>query len=519
MSSKDWTEGPRPSFFGQLPNGPKQKVTVKGPSGRENSAFPRDSSGQDTQWAEPLAQAGEETRNQHLNHEREAYVHAQFNNSFASEYIPRQLLALATTLALTGICWFYVPTIQLLAWVCLRSSLAGVRILISWRHRRHGGTKNAQANATHARRMLSLAILSGVVLGAAVLLFFGRTPASLQFMCWFVLAGAVTLPIHSLALDPPRVRGFVNAFFTTVVACILYRILTTHAEGGLAHDIEHRHYDDWFIILPLVHWFLLLYVAKRVQFNATNNFELEFYKQALIDTLAEKQQQAEEAVRIKNRFIATAAHDMRQPVMALSLYAEHLKEAPEDQEIVLPKIANAAATVNHLFDSLFDLARIDNHQLSPRMELVEVCDVVTDLQELFEPVARAKGIELKMRCTTDRKLETDPVLVRRMIGNVVSNAIKYTQPDRKVLIAARTRGSNVAVEVWDQGYGMEANELRKIFTEFYKIEGPSENHEGFGLGLSIVARLAHALGARISVRSRPARGTVFRLALKAAQVR
>jgi len=99
-----------------------------------------------------------------------------------------------------------------------------------------------------------------------------------------------------------------------------------------------------------------------------------------------------------------------------------------------------------------------------------------------------------------------------MIGNLISNAIKYSPPGRKVLMSARVRAAGVVVEVWDQGIGIAPEELDKIFLDFYKVDAAGAG-EGFGLGLSIVARLAHALDARLRVQSRFGRGTVFRLVM------
>jgi signal transduction histidine kinase len=113
--------------------------------------------------------------------------------------------------------------------------------------------------------------------------------------------------------------------------------------------------------------------------------------------------------------------------------------------------------------------------------------------------------------TARQEVRTDPVLLRRMIGNIISNAVKFTPEGKKVLIAARARTTCTWVEVWDQGPGIASDELSKVFLEFYKIEGPSKSAEGFGLGLSIVARLAHALDVHVNVRSRLGSGTVFRL--------
>jgi len=197
--------------------------------------------------------------------------------------------------------------------------------------------------------------------------------------------------------------------------------------------------------------------------------------------------------------------------MALSIYADHLVSMPDQHGLVAPKIAKAAAAVNRLFESLFDLARLDNGQTRVRIEPIDISEIMHDLQAQYEPIAGAKAIELRMR-TCRRELRTDPTLARRMIGNLISNAIKYSPPGRKVLMSARVRAAGVVVEVWDQGIGIAPEELDKIFLDFYKVDAAGAG-EGFGLGLSIVARLAHALDARLSVQSRFGRGTVFRLVM------
>lgn len=510
----DWAEGPRPSFFGQLRrsrDGGERVEIVRRPSAPETVAGhdAAEAADADTVWADPFAQTARTDGEAFLAQEREEYVRLQFNQSFESDFRDRQLLAVSTTLLIAGVCWHYVPLVPLLLWFGARVLLAMVRLLGAEGRARRRAAR--EAGHAPARWLHALPMLRGIALGSSVLLFFGRIPIGLQYLCWMMLAAAVTLPIHSLALDPGRMRAFVHAIFITVLACVLYRILSDDPQ--LEASMRGRHYEFWFVALPLVHWFVVLHIGKRIQSSARKGFELEFYKKALIDSLAAKRTQAEDAVQTKNRFLATAAHDMRQPVMALSIYAEHLREKPEDGDVVVQKIAKAAAAVNRLFDSLFDLARMDNEQLKPRVEPLDISEVMHDLRDQFEPIAKENGIELRMR-TVRRQLRTDPVLVRRMIGNVVSNAIKYTPAGKKVLIAARARSTGVVtVEVWDQGSGIAPGELRKIFLEFYKVEGAASNAEGFGLGLSIVARLAHALNTRIRVRSHPGSGSVFRLVI------
>lgn len=504
MSSDDWADGPRPSFYGQLR--------------RDDDASPEPTPSDDattTQrdggWTELLDDPP--TGPDLLEDKREAFVHRQLEQAFVVERWQRRLLAVVTTLVIGAICWRGgAPTLPLAAWVVLRLLLT-----VAWRKNHDTPDADSAATAKARRRaQIGLALISGVVLGASVLLFFGQIPVGLQFVCWLVLAASVTLPVHSMALNAALVRTYVHAFFVTVFLCILYRVMTADARMLADLSVVHRHYEAWFLVIPLAHWVLLLRIAEQVLANARKGFELTFYKGELIQTLAEQRRRAEEAVLTRNRFMATAAHDVRQPVVALSIYVDHLMEVPTDQAVVLPKIAKATATVSRLFDTLFDLSRMDHQQLKVRNERLNIAEVMEDLRDQYEPVARAKRVAFRMR-TVRAELTTDPVLVRRMIGNVVSNAIKYTPAGKRVLISARTRGPTVLIEVWDQGVGIAPAELRKIFLEFYKVAGSGENADGFGLGLSIVARLAHVLDTRLSVRSRPGRGTVFRMNIGASQ--
>lgn len=513
MSSDDWADGPRPSFYGQLRRDAKSGHPRLDDGGAVPPA-PDDvtTTQRDGGWTELLDDPP--TGPDLLEEKREAFVHRQLEEAFVIERWQRRLLAVVTTLVIGVICWRgQVPALYLAAWVGVRLILAS-----AW-SRNHGdrdGDSPASAAQARRRRQVVLAFLSGAVLGTSVLLFFGRIPIGLQFVCWMVLAASITLPVHSMALNAAMVRTYVHAFFVTIFLCILYRVLT--ADERMAVDLSeaHRHYESWFLIVPLVHWAVIIRIANQLLANARKGFELAFYKGELIRTLAEQRRKAEEAVLTRNRFMATAAHDVRQPVVALSIYVDHLMEVPTDQAVVLPKIAKATAAVSRLFDTLFDLSRMDHQQLKVRNEPLNIAEVMEDLRDQYEPVARAKGVELRMR-TVRTELTTDPVLVRRMIGNVVSNAIKFTPAGKKMLISARTRGPTVLVEVWDQGVGIVPAELRKIFLEFYKVPGAGENAEGFGLGLSIVARLAHVLDTRLSVRSRSGKGTVFRMNIGASK--
>jgi signal transduction histidine kinase len=172
--------------------------------------------------------------------------------------------------------------------------------------------------------------------------------------------------------------------------------------------------------------------------------------------------------------------------------------------------------VNALFDSLFDLVRLDSGKIKLNVEPVDLGKLLQDLELQYRPVAQSKGLQLRVRGRPGTVI-SDPILLRRIVGNLVSNAVKYTRSGG-VLLAARGRGGSRRIEVWDTGLGIAPVHQREIFREFYKVPSHAGTEDGFGLGLYIVARLAAILGHPLSLASRPGRGTVFRLMLRPTDV-
>jgi signal transduction histidine kinase len=232
----------------------------------------------------------------------------------------------------------------------------------------------------------------------------------------------------------------------------------------------------------------------------------------LIDSLTRQTQAALDAVEIKNRFLASAAHDIRQPVHALGLYADWLGSEPELVHELAPKIVNATKAVNQLFDSLFDLARLDSGKIRLNIEPVDVGKLLRDLDLQYRPLCEAKGLRFRMHVRSGTAM-SDPILLQRVVGNLISNAVKYTQRGG-ILVASRATPQGLRIEIWDTGVGIAPVHQREIFREFYKVPTHSGTEDGFGLGLYIVARLTHILGHALSLASRPGRGTVFRLVLQ-----
>jgi CheY-like chemotaxis protein/nitrogen-specific signal transduction histidine kinase len=229
-----------------------------------------------------------------------------------------------------------------------------------------------------------------------------------------------------------------------------------------------------------------------------------------------------EANRAKSRLLAAASHDLRQPVQTLTLLNQAaLRHAGPNARLVdiLRQQQRALDTISQLLASVLDVSKLDSGALKPAVVDCAIGDVLDRLRSDFEPLADEKGLRLVIEPSGEGG-RTDPELLRRLLGNLLSNAIRYT-PSGRVQVASEAKGHEVAITVRDTGIGIPTDEVGKIFEEFYQVDRGSQRPEGLGLGLSIVKRLAQLLGHGVGVESVVGEGTAFivtvpRVALAAA---
>lgn len=237
------------------------------------------------------------------------------------------------------------------------------------------------------------------------------------------------------------------------------------------------------------------------------------------DELKTAKEAAEEANRSKTRFLAAAGHDLLQPVNAARLSVSALAETRlgEDGSRLVRQVDRSLGTIETLLRTLLDMSKLDAGVMVPKRAAVPVAEVLSALESDFLPMARRKGLRLVIAPTTAWAV-TDPVMLRRILQNLVSNALRYTERGG-VLVGVRARGEDhLRIDVVDTGAGIPEARHRAIFEEFHR--GGTESHDGeiaLGLGLSIVERLVGALGDDLSLRSVVGRGTTFSLVLPRAE--
>jgi signal transduction histidine kinase len=348
------------------------------------------------------------------------------------------------------------------------------------------------------------------------------------------LWGATGWLFYGLGAEQPQTTGLIVIIYTYCVAgvtvlatqprlyvsyaalCLLPLVLRIALAGQLQ---SYQLAVELVLILSLT---TVLAYSYRQALQRAIDLKLqadELAAQLRVESLAAvaARHEAEIANRAKTQFFTAASHDLRQPLHAMGLFAEALRQRVHEPEVaqLVNSINESVDALEGLFSELLDITRIDSGGVEVNPQPFEVGDILRKLRLHFEPSAFEKGLALRLRGGR-RVVFADPLLVERILRNLVSNAIRYTN-DGSVLVSCRPRSERLLLQVWDTGVGIRETEQAKIFDEFYQVPGSlaldPEQRKGLGLGLAIVKRLAALMDAPLTMRSRAGHGTVFTLEL------
>lgn len=232
--------------------------------------------------------------------------------------------------------------------------------------------------------------------------------------------------------------------------------------------------------------------------------------------------QAESAMAAKTRFLASASHDLRQPMHTLSLFGAALDKRPLDEEgrVIVTQMNLALQSLSSQMDALLDISKLDANVVPVNNQVFALQPWLARLQREFQPVALRKQLLLRLDCPPEACVESDPVLLERVVRNLIDNAIKYTQRGEVAVEVSRGQDEDVwRLSVRDTGMGIPEHEQARIFEEFYQVGNPERDRaKGLGLGLSIVTRLVDLLDLHLALRSAPGHGSSFMLNVAAADM-
>ena len=312
----------------------------------------------------------------------------------------------------------------------------------------------------------------------------------------------------------------------TLLSLVLVRFATRSVARPLAtlsDALSSVAKDDFTVMLPESGRGELR--ALAVHFNRMTN-ALQAARSGLRDdvarateALALRTREAESANSAKSRFLAAASHDLRQPAHALSLYTAALRhglrqQTNEVQGALLPAVDGmqaASRSLDALLNAVLDISRFDAGVVTPELQEVAMRPLLNEVLTVLGSSASERALKLRGR-TPDIAIVTDPTLLRRILDNLVSNAIRFSRSGG-ILVAVRRRVDHTLVQVWDQGSGIAPANLPLIFDEFYQVRRGVGGQGGMGLGLAIVSRAVQLLGGEIKVRSQVGHGTCFSVRL------
>lgn len=233
-------------------------------------------------------------------------------------------------------------------------------------------------------------------------------------------------------------------------------------------------------------------------------------RQCVQDALHKAKEDAERANADKSRFLAAASHDLRQPLQTINLVHGVLSRTIDADQIeeILDILRDATNTMGDLLEALLDISKLESGVIKPDISIFQVAPLLERLKREFTSYADKRSLTLKV-VSCSATIRSDAVLLERIVKNLVSNAIRYTNTG-SILLGCRRRRSSLCIEVWDTGIGIPEDQQGRIFDEFYQLDNPlREQGKGFGLGLAIVDRTASLLGYRVEVCSIVGKGSRF----------
>ena len=379
------------------------------------------------------------------------------------------------------------------AWLAAIVVVAAARLWLGAEFRR----RNPPAESTErwVRMFILTSALNGLLWGIAVIVFYSPESVARQV---FLLTCVIGLATGSLTVAMYRP----SVCFAFAVPALTLSALRHALEGGPGYI--------GLAVLTLMFIGLLAALARRMHRDALAAIRLRFENLDLVRDLSAQRDAAERANVAKSKFLAAASHDLRQPLHALTLFTTALGERisrPEEARLV-DNINVSVHALEQLFNALLDISRLDAGVLQPAVRHFSLRDIQNNLLNDYRPEADRKGITL-ICAPCDAVVKSDPVLLERILRNLVSNAVRYTERG-EVRIDCVPEGDTVRIEVSDTGAGIPAEQHRAIFEEFTQLHNPERDRtKGLGLGLAIVDRLARLLGHPVGLRSAPGAGSCF----------
>ncbi len=427
-------------------------------------------------------------------------IHLLFNQAFSFLVIGAVIVPLLVVYVLWGI----VDRDVLLSWLAAIFILNTVRAILFRKYAK--SDKSVLDARLWARYFTVLVFISGVIWGFGGFSF-------IQTGQPLVNAFVIMISVGIAAGNIPWQSSYAPAITTFTLLSLLPLSLRLALE-------QERIYLVLAISIVLYSVTVLM-ISRSVQRLIRESIILRFEQSELVEDLKEERDKATQASNMadaanqaKSNFLAAVSHDLRQPLHALGLFVSNLKNKAKDTIHVstVDKIDSLLVGLESMFNGLLDISRLDAGIIKPDFRHFDIAPLIDKVFGDCQQEAQSKNINLRKR---HRKLivYSDPVLVERIIRNLMTNAVRHTQSG-SVLVGVRRANKCVRVSIWDTGPGIAEGQVQKIYDEYYQLKNPErDRNKGLGLGLAIVSRLVEQLDISIELKSTLAKGSCFSINL------
>jgi signal transduction histidine kinase len=391
-----------------------------------------------------------------------------------------------------------VPVPVLLVWAAAIQATTGARWLLVRRYfRRSAGDPGIAIWAWRFSLLSGLWSLSWGALG-----WIGFVPAEphlIAFVC-IVLVGMAGGGVSSVAAHPPAHARV---------------LLAMHAPFAIRCALQADPIFSLYLVLQACLIVVSLFYCRINYRSLRETVALRFENVILVERLEQERDRATAANQAKTRFLAAASHDLRQPIHALGLFTATLAALANKGDVggaearsLAGRLQAVIGSLGGLLHGLIDVSRLDAGLVPVERQPIALRRLLSGLDEEFGVQARDLGVSLHV-VTSHAWVSSDPALLKRILDNFLSNALRYA-PGGRVLLGCRRRGNSIEIQVIDTGPGIPADQYEMVFEEFIQLHNPQrDRQQGMGLGLAIVRRLANLLGHAVSLRSAPGKGSTF----------
>lgn len=428
---------------------------------------------------------------------RQALVELLYRNSYGV-VISNVVISLAAVYVLSS----GISTTWLAGWLGALYLLTAIRVVASRRF--FSRTRDSASILRWAWLAAGFSSVSGLLWGIFGWVgFLPEEPLLLSFTV-VVLTGLVCGTVPSLSAFPPALVGSILATVLPVAA----RVMTTGSSISAGF---------LFLLVSLV---VINFYYGRVAYRMLREtIGLRLENERLVEHLQEERDRAQAADRAKTRFLAAASHDLRQPIHALSLLVSTVAvlgqrgDVPSSQALDLAGRAKSIiGDLSGLLNALLDISKLDAGIVTVSKEAVELRELFSNFRDEFAAEAKQRGLQWRA-IDSDLSVESDPMMLKRILNNLLSNAFRYTK-EGGVLLGCRRRGDLVEIQVLDTGPGIPIDQQVTVFEEFVQLQNPGRDRtQGLGLGLAIVRRTAELLKHPLKLTSALGRGSMFSVAV------